>query len=421
MRSSTGDENTRARLAEADERMRAGDEKGALRRLLEVLPHDPFLRDALLQTAEVTRRLGAAEESTLFSRVAADPDESQALYDLGYLLVESGLPHAGRPYLERCAELQPGHPLVRYELSYARFMGGDYRGAMELIDRLLVDDALAGPEKFAAGLLRVECLLYSGDRERARDAFEAIDVRDADRDGEQRLDAVALLLGRAAALGRPAADARDWHFLEQGGIVLHTGEDHPEAWVPSVASPAYLARLLLTLVEILDELGRTPRSVRTIGQAIAPLSRVLARIVDADVAPLGEPGVEPTLLMAREPSEIAPHTAGLRDMDGSEDLFVLTLDPRRDHVIAPEIVGQFAADLRLPWEPEGTEAGRPPADPIRSEREIERELTELRGHREGKLARYYAALRDHVVLGNAERHPARRVFTSRRIHGPEPI
>lgn len=411
-------------LTEVDARVQAGDGRRALLQLLELLHAHPFDPAVLARVADVTRECGAPQEAPVFARVSEAPDDQQALYDLGYLLVGAGFPHVALAYLERCRTLEPGAPRLRYEVAYARFASGDYPGALELLDELAANEALNGEEAFAAGLLRVESLLYVGRGDAARAAFEAVDVRDSGEGGEQRLDAVAHLLARAAALPDGRRDARDWHFIEQGGVVLLTGEDRPEAWVPAVAGIEYLARLLRTLEEVVRALDGVPDAVEALGAEMLPFARVLARRLGAGVVgafgELDDPAAERRLIVARDVGRAAAALDVLRTHDEGQDLFVLAFDPRLDHPVTPDIVGQFAADLRLPWEPDvdvvSSSAGATSIPPAAAERLLEDAVEELGDRHEGVAAPYYERLHEFLVYGNPERHPARRVFTARRVH-----
>lgn len=411
-----------AALNDVDARVEAGDARRALLRLFELLTAHPFLPDALARAAEVTRLCGAAQEAPLFARVAEVPGDSQALYDLGYLLVESGFPMIGVAYLERCLELEPGQPLVRYEAAYAHFSAGDYERAGRDLSTLVDSGELCGEEGFAAELLLVESLLYNGEGDLARDVFDKIDVADSSEGGEQRMDAVAHLLARADALPCGPTDARDWHFVERGGVVLGTGEDRAEAWVPAITSLEFLARLVRTLESVLAALEIEPEEIQALGYEMLPIAQVLARRLGVPLAHDGTPATERRLVLAHDGDAISREHILLRNRDDAHDLFALSFDPRRDYPITPDIVGQFAADLRLPWEVDPASGAAPltaPAmDAVLGASALERALEDLEGPRELEAARYYAALKELLVAGNYEQHPVRRVFATRRNHGP---
>src|SRR5690606_31664695 len=163
--------------ARVQERVESKDLRGAFRLLLELLVREPFHEEGLPAAAKLASHLGSREDADRFAAVAATKDDPQALYDLGLTLVEQRSPELGARHLARCAQLEPDHPLVRYELGYALFQAGEFARALPHLERTTEDGSLAGPEPFAAGLLRVEAHLFLGDVAAARDAFERLEAQ----------------------------------------------------------------------------------------------------------------------------------------------------------------------------------------------------------------------------------------------------
>lgn len=412
-------------LAAAQERVEAKDLRGAFRALLDLLTLAPLHPDGLPAAAKLAAHLGSREDADRFAHVAADPGDPQALYDLGFTLVEQHRPVLGVRYLELCAEREPDHPLVRYELGYALFQAGEFAAALPHLARTAADASIAGPEPFAAGLLMVECHLHLGDLEAAREAFDSIDAS-GDEQADAQLDAVAAMIGRAArVLGRGRLDARDWYFVEQGGAALRVDHQLPRG----IVGVDWIADVLLRLEALLPALDLEPERVAAAAPETRPIAAALAWRLGADLVEFDPHPDAPTLLVAKDPAELDALLPSLRQHDEDVDLFVLTLDPRVDHAIAPEVVGFFSGGVQLPWEERLAIEGRTSDDvALRriaaddamregADRMLVAAMEEMDGDGEerGELERYFAALADDLVLGNADAHPARRVYAVRQV------
>jgi len=415
---------------QAETRAEVGDLRGALRHLFDLFRHEPTHSAGLRLAASLSDRLGSRDESVLFQGVADSPDDPQGLYDLGYHFVEAGFPEVGVAFLETCHRRMPDHPLVSYELGYARFAAGEYRQAIPLLEHSARDETIAGPEPFFARTLVVESAVYQGDLERARGAFDQLDIPSSDRDGEAQVDALAQLLARADRFARKKEfSARDWHFLTNGGAVLHVdrAQDY-DARVAATASMDLLGGLLRRLESVLGALDLMPTRVQFHGAPMRPVARAFAERIGAHVEPFDADQHHPSLIMAKDAASVSSLIPQLRDRDDGTDLFLLSIDPRRDHLVLPEVVGQFATALSLPWE-ERLEFTANPDDGAslqlidadeRSNDGIADEILATMARLEGDdddrraLCRYYTPLKDLLVLGNYDKFPARRVYVARR-------
>lgn len=392
------------------ERAKGGDLRGALRVVFDLLRVEPFHADGLARAAELAEQLGSARDAAQFRALLDDPGDAVALYDVGFSFVGSGMPELGVRYLERCLTLAPGEPRVRYELGYAYFLSGDYKGAIPLLEATFAETERAGPEPLAAGLLLVECLLYAGRAAAALEAFERVEVRSGG-EAEAEVDALAGLLARAAILThRKNKGPRDWHFIEHGGAVLHIARSGPGQLVAATASIDFLAGMVRRLEGFLVDLGHAPGQVAYARAELAPFAAALAERLSVPAVALAERAPARALLVLGEPGEATPHLSLLREHEEGLDLFALYLDPRREYPILPDVVGQFAARLELPGNT-AAEQARIAAAIAEAAHQIEGDEGDRRA-----LARYYGPLRELLVLGNYERYPARRMCTARRAH-----
>ena len=417
-----------ALFAAAQAKVGDKDLRGALRVLLELLLLEPLHDEGLRAAARLASHLGSKEDADRFTAVAEEPTDPQALYDLGFTFVEQGLPGLAVRYLERCVEHEPDHPLVRYELGYALFQAGAFETALPHLARTAADGSLAGPEPFAASLLMVECHLHLGDLDAARDAFEAIDAT-GDAQADAQLDAIAATIARAARrFGTGRLDARDWYFIEQGGVTLRVDPELPGGTL----GVDWIADLLRRLEAVVDALDVAPEVVSFVSPESKPIAAALAYRLGAqliDAESFDPHADEPTLLVAKEPAEFVPMLTSLRVHDDDLHLFAVTLDPRVDHPIAPDIVGLFSSGVRLPWESRLEIEGRSAEDV--SVRQVDEDLDmrrdadktivaamqEMDGDDEeiDEAVALFKALEDALLVGNADRHPSRRVYAARQI------
>lgn len=414
----------------AQARRQAGDARGALRLAFEALASDAQHRGALELAAVLSAALGAPRDAALLKAVLDHEQDDQALYELGFALVDAGLPHVGARFLERCAERQPDHPKVRYELAYALFLAGDYDAAEPLLALAARDADLTLAEAFAAALLLVEDRIWRGDLRGARTAFEQAERHEGVDDSDGRLDALARLLARAERLGSGATSDRDRQFVENGGVLLHLRNHGKAPLAMATVTIDFLAGMMRRLQAVLETAGVEPRRAVWVHPAASPLAEAYARFAGIDWCPLAEcvDGGEGALVFLREPGEAATALAELRSHAEDSAIFALACDPRREHPIAPEIIGQYATQLLLPWEPRVEIRGSTAHDAVleRFDEQFEPDprhaenLVEAIESLEGDagdlaaLADYYRPLRDLLVLGNPDAHPMRRMLTARR-------
>src|SRR5262249_21330943 len=76
-------------------------------------------RDALTVLARIATALAGDEFGALVQRASADPDDGQALYDLGYGLIEQGLNGIAATILARANTLFPNEESILTELACA--------------------------------------------------------------------------------------------------------------------------------------------------------------------------------------------------------------------------------------------------------------------------------------------------------------
>jgi len=418
----------------AVEQVRRGQVRPALVTLLDVLRHAPDHREALQSSARICRMLGSELDALLFERVAAEPEDPQALFELGYRLVDQGRPETAAALLAAALAVQPEDRSLRRELAFARLQSRDFTGCLTLLGPLAEDPALAETERLDVLLTAAEAALLAGRRELCADLLEQAEQIVPDDAQRERHDALALQLGRARRLpSLERVGLREWHYVQHAGVILKTAggyfEDGSRAGRYDVVElrPDRLAFLLQRLVHLLERLGLLPDAVEPASELAAPIAAALAlrcgavlRAVADDAA---DDAAESTLLVAVSAQEFEAHAARLADHRPELRCFSVFLDWERAAPICPEVVGLLARRALLPWEtrfaipPEGG-AAREVVGDHRPAAEIGAELVALMdslpeddGLARRQFEEIYMPFAPDLVLGHAELHPARRRFT----------
>jgi hypothetical protein len=177
-------------------------------------------RDALTVFARIATALAGDAFTALVRRAADAPDDIQALYDLGYGLIEQNLNGIAATVLARANLLVPNMELVLVGLACA------------LERDLRFDEACrflrAAPELVEQSFVCRHALAYNalmtGDLIAPRQMLRGLDPGD-DTDLTAKTDRIAGMLSRADAVRGVTplngTDLRGWHFVLTGGLLLH--------------------------------------------------------------------------------------------------------------------------------------------------------------------------------------------------------
>lgn len=417
-------------LEVVEQLLKHGDTRGAMRELLRVLADHPLDRRTLEIAGRMTHLLGASREHEAFTRLAARPEDPEARYALGYLLVDSGQERLGARYLELCLEGAHGEPRVEYELGYARMRAGDLAAAEPLLFRAFQSRTLADAECFSAGALLVECRVRGGFVREARAALDALERWDGERD-EAQLDALAGLVSRAERLlasedvAREARDPRDLAFVLAATSLLHQGRDGTRCLAPSVVSLDFLAGLLRRLERVLEALEVSPKRVVSPVAELRPVITALAKRLKIPAAD-GLESIDGALVVLRHPRDAIAHLGSLRDAENRSFVFSLGVDPRLDHALAPDSIGVLAERIVLPWESHIRFEGEDESGAVQLPRVVPRdheselrlgsELASAMDDLEGDesdlsaLERYYRPLREYLSSSRGNASPHRRTM-----------
>ena len=242
-----------ALVAQANQRLRAGDAAGASRLALEALAARKSDRQAMLVAAAALNTLRMHGEALDVLPAAGDAAHLDAplLYELAYALTHHGRPDEAMPLIDRLDRVAPGRPEIIAMRGAAHAIAGRYERAIETLTPLI---GIAPPHTY---LHRLAASLWRSDR-----ASEALDLlgRELDRtdlDGPTRR---TLLFSRAEILDAVGEHDHAWADLMAARALGSTGEYAPERFGAAVD------RVIAAW---------TPERVVSLARAAAPASRAI--------------------------------------------------------------------------------------------------------------------------------------------------
>lgn len=257
--------------------------------------------------------------AALVRRVAERPDDPQALYDLGYQLIEQSQHGISATVLMRAHRLFPREESVLTELVAALEGVGYHEEAARVLRAApqLVDNSL-----LCRFLLAYNSLM-SGDREEPRKLFpglEAMLARLNPKDEQTRsftfmTGRLRQMLARVDAL-QPVSpldseDLRGWHFVVTGSVLLHLSphgfSEGMRGRYAFVQDSAALCLQGIRRVEaVLAQTGRKPPRVFVLPErSSAILGHATARVLGLPAEPWPEKGnTAPGLVVAYDLSAL---------------------------------------------------------------------------------------------------------------------
>ncbi len=177
-------------------------------------------RDAFSIFARIAAFLAEPEFVELVNAVVKGADDPQALYDLGYQLIELGTPRIAAVVLNRANELAPGMEVILTELVCAFEESGLFADAVRVLHE--VPEILE--ESFICRYLLAFNKLMLCNVEAARKILPSLQA-DADLDHKFMCDQLQGFLLRADVVSGVSpldeGDLRGWHFVMNGALLLH--------------------------------------------------------------------------------------------------------------------------------------------------------------------------------------------------------
>lgn len=335
---------------------RAGDHDTALRNLRLALeyPQDPGPLGPWCEALSVVARAFGDERLASKADLAAiDPDDAEALFDIGWILVEARLYGTAATLLARANTLRPHEPAVVLELAHALEHAGMNAAARDL---LAAEDAVRA-SSFQARYLHAFNAVMAGDLPGARAAEKALDPAGP----EDRALAARIrdMLARADAVADvtplDAADLRGWHYVLTGGLLLHRsphGVDEMHGRYAFVQdSDARCLEDILRLRRLLGFLRLEPKVLLALpDRDSAIFAAAASKLLRLPVQAWGPGSKEKGLVVAYDlgAADAETRTALLQRRRG-QILWSHTLSWTEPVGVAPEIVGALHQVNTPPW------------------------------------------------------------------------
>lgn len=242
--------------------------------------------DALEVFGRIAEALEAGKLPRLAERVRLDPSDPDALYDLGYELIEYDLNRVAATVLARAADQRPGEVRILTELTCAFERSGDHKEACRV---LAARPALIESSFLCRYLLAFNAVM-TGDLATPREHLPALKAS-TDEAYDGMADRIEGMLRRADLVQSVTAldgdDLRGWQYVITGSLLLHLspfgfdeGMRGRYCWIQDNANLCRegLARLR-TVLESLDAvpprvLALADRDSRVLAEATAQLQQL---------------------------------------------------------------------------------------------------------------------------------------------------
>jgi hypothetical protein len=349
-----------ARRADARERLGEGEPREAFRVLQPLLayPREFAAQGEDVELfSEISRALGATSLLEGLSRTQQNPSDVEALYDLGYELIEHDLSGFAASVLSQANELAPNDVRVLTELVAAlerELRNADAARVLRAAPELLEEDFLC------RYLLAFNALLSGGLAE-ARQLLPQLQ-----NEGDQRYEGMAQrvegMLTRADALQgvRPLdeGDLRGWHFVVTGGLLLHVSDAGHEvmhgryAWVQDDVLRCLEG--LRKAQRVLEALGSTPPRVFALPDPHgATLAEAAAMALDLPLSTWPEEGSEePGLLVAYDLADVGVALRSVLTHRPGQVLLTQAACWTRDFPLSGDLTTFLYQFNTAPWEPQ---------------------------------------------------------------------
>lgn len=203
-----------------------GDAREALRKMRSALSHtasftDAELKDAFDVMARILTALEERELSAAFKKAAKKPGDASVLFQLGFELVDRELFSMGAMVLTRLNQLKPGNEEYLCELVFALEGLGANHQARQV---LLAPEASRLRDGFVCSYLLAFNALMCCDLEEPRQRLPRL-LKERDPEYAEMAESLAQMMHRVDAIKEAskldAEDLRGWHYVVNGGVLLH--------------------------------------------------------------------------------------------------------------------------------------------------------------------------------------------------------
>ena len=265
---------------------RAGRLDEAMAEFKSAIAMDPHLVEGQIALGYHYRRKGLLRKAAEAFQAAANlAGDFESYSNLGYVLADLGCYAEAQQAFQRCLQLKPDDPVIRYELAYVLYMAEQYEPALAQVEALLG----IYPEDWELLLLQGSCHL--GRQEYAQAVASFLQAQKAAPDEEARELArehgkVALRHQEFGARG--PLTTKDRLYADYGAVVLGTATDNGLAIGDY---PAYafdfraIAVSLRRLVALHDALKLNLSALVPAHTQALPLVAALGELLDLPLVP----------------------------------------------------------------------------------------------------------------------------------------
>jgi Flp pilus assembly protein TadD len=296
---------------------------------------DPESNALLRLAALLLRHDKELRLAELFDRAADTPHDPQRMLELGSALLTYEEPALASRMLSRALAMVPFDAVVRSELALAQARSGR---PDEVLETLALHPCLA--EDPGALFEFGWASMLVGDLQAARGILQELSPRHPLRDKLRlALERAATQRGETGAL-----DARDFFFIEHGGLLLDDGGPHEGRYRELQLDQPFWGRTLGRLAHALQDRGLS--RVIVLDDDHQALAERVAEAVGLPTAPRGKGRLPEGLLPVRDGVELASLGSQESRPQSGPTLFVVTLDPTTSAARAPDFIGAFACEAR---------------------------------------------------------------------------
>ncbi len=313
----------------------------------------------IARLGELAGRRGAEPLAELAAAVVADPEKPEALYDLGYALIDAGAPAIAATLLWRCLAIVGESEEVVTELVSALESSLAYPDAFALLEQ----HAGLRATSFLARYLHAFNAAMSGRLDVTRTVLPEL-VPDSPETTALHAT-IAGIVERADRLAGmcplDATDLRGWHYVLTGGLLTHRSPYGFED--PMHGRYAWLADSLPRIVTGIDRLvalvaGRDlPCVYAAPGEGHEILGTVIAARLGIPLAPWPAVGVPaPGLVVFYDLADVSPaNITQLLQRRPDQILYAHASPWTVDSPIAPDVTTLLYQSLVAPWDEAGGE------------------------------------------------------------------
>lgn len=331
--------------------MHAGQSRSALSTLLRVFTLDPRHGEALSACAKLMTTFGDPQGAEHLKRLAADPEDPECLYQIGYHFINMGRPDVARSFLEVCLKLSGEHPSVMYELGYCNYKDRKFGRAADLIKKATQN---LDPEFVtAAELLLVECLLYADRVDEGKELLEMARDEFCEAGESNSVEALELMYARHGRIDIPKPwDLRTWHYVQHGGILLAQSNKPNQHGIYEQVAMNELAvgGVLRLLASMIDGLKLPLDAVLHFNRESFILALAIGDLIKKPVRHWDQRANENEMLVVHDLHALAQ--TGLSPISREECayLFCFKAFPLQEYNILPDLLGLLAVHFRFPWQ-----------------------------------------------------------------------